>query len=286
MKSTVNGNSAESISELRTAVEKEDFVLTAKSYEAAKTLFLTAASPLDRRERWKAVSPEYGSGEYFRTVDRSGRSVSTAASVLDDFRRTLADHADFEVWFIEESSIDQERPERRTLCPARWLCHLVGFRHLSVHLFLKVDGDDEHLLVQVRGTEKAESPGAFDLPVAGHVAAEQKERVALLREAKEELGLEADDLLKLTALGGYEYKEPGSGSWMRNIEFRWLFEAALSPGTFSRLRPARDEVAAIALFSLSEVESMIATFPERVASGLRSSFPVYRDTDRFKAHAL
>jgi len=286
MKSAPNINHAESISELRTAVGKEDFVLTPKSYEAAKRLFLTAASSDDRSKTWKAASPEYGTGEYFRTVDRHGRLASTSASVLEDFRCTLADHDDFKVWFSEGSSIDQERSESRMLLPARWLCHLVGFRHLSVHLFLTVDGDDEHLLVQVRGTQKAESPGAFDLPVAGHVGGEQRERDALLREAREELGLEAADLLKLSEMGGYEFKEPDSSSWMRNVEFRRLFEAAVSPGTFSRLRPAPVEVAAIALFSISEVESMIAMFPERVGSGLRSSFPVYRATDRFKAHAL
>lgn len=286
MKSTNSDHCTDSISELRLAVEAEDFVLTPKSYDAAKRLFLKVKSSDDRSERWKTVSPEYGTREYFRTVDRLGSVSSTTAGVLEDYRRTLGDYAAFEAWFNEGSSIDQERCETRTLLPARWLCHLGGFRHLSVHLFLRLDGNDEHLLIQVRGTRKAESPGAFDLPVAGHVAAEQNDRDALLREAKEELDLEAADLLKLTALGGYEYKEPDSSSWMRNVEFRLVFEAALSGSTFSKLRPAQDEVAAIALFSIAEVESMIATFPERVASGLRSSFPIYRATNRFKAHAL
>lgn len=286
MKNAASNDSADSISELRLVVEKENFVLTPRSYEAVKRLFFTAASSFDRGKHWKAVSPEYGIREYFRTVDSRGRFTSAAAGVLEDFRRTLGDHADFDGWFREGASIDQERSESRTLLPARWLCHLGGFRHLSVHLFLLLDGDDEHLLVQVRGTGKAESPGAFDLPVAGHVASEQKERDALLREAREELGLEAADLLKLTVLGGYEYEEPDSSSWMRNVEFRRLFEAALSPNTFLELRPPRDEVAAIALFSISEAESMIAAFPERVASGLRCSLPIYRATDRFKANAL
>jgi isopentenyldiphosphate isomerase len=188
----------------------------------------------------------------------------------------LEDHPDFRLWFSEGASVDQKDSEKEALLPARWLCHLAGFRHLSVHLFLTIDGDDEHLLVQVRGTKKAESPAAFDLPVAGHVGAEHTEEEALLAEAREELGLEADDLIRLTALSSYQYKEPDSSSWMRNVEFRRLFEAALSPTTFSKLRPAQGEVAAIALFSILEVESMLSTFPERVASGLRSSFPIYR----------
>lgn len=286
MKNDDHNDSVDSISELRLAVEKEDFILTSKSYEAVKRLFLTSTSSDDRSKRWKAASPEYGTREYLRTVNSRGSLVLTAAEVIEDFRRTLGDHADFHVWFSEGASIDQGRSESGTLLPGRWLCHLVGFRHLSVHLFLTIDGDDEHLLVQIRGTRKAESPAAFDLPVAGHVGAEHTEEEALLAEAREELGLEAHDLIRLTALSGYEYKEPDSRSWMRNVEFRRLFEAALSPATFSKLRPARDEVAAIALFSISEVESMVTTFPERVASGLRSSFPIYRAMDRFKAYDL
>lgn len=265
----------DAISELRNAVEKEDYMLTPKSYEPVKRLFLATTSSSDGRKRWKEMAPEYGIPEYLFSVDSRGHAVLTAARIIEDFRRTLGYHPDFDLWFKGGSSFKKEPSAKTTLFPARWLCHLTGFRHLSAHLFLAPDGDNEHILVQVRGTEKAESPASFDVPVAGHVEAEQTEQEAVLREAKEELGLEPDVLMNLTAIGGYEYRDSNSKSWIRNVEFRRVFKATLSPSTLGEVRPAREEVAAIALFSISAIESLIAKFPERVASGLRLSMPIY-----------
>ncbi len=256
-------------------MEKEGYVLTPSSYEAVKRLFLATTASSDGRKRWKEMVSEYGIQEYLFSVDSRGHPILTAARIIEDFRRTLVYHPDFDLWFTRGSSFKKERSAKTTLSPARWLCHLTGFRHLAAHLFL-APGDNEHILVQVRGTEKAESPASFDVPVAGHVEAGLTEQEAVLREAKEELGLEADALMNLTAIGGYEYKDPDSKSWIRNVEFRRVFKATLSPSTLGEVRPAREEVAAIALFSISAIESLIEKFPERVASGLRLSMPIYR----------
>ena len=272
----VDSNLIIPISELRIAVERENHVLSPKSYEAVKRFFLTTTCSSCWGKDLKELSREYGIQEYLRTVDNQGRLVPTKTEIIADFRRTIRDYPDFKLWLKEGSCSEQKHSAKTILFPARWLCHLAGFRHLSVHLFLVPVGDDKYILVQVRGTEKAESPGCFDLPVAGHVGPEQTEQEALLREAKEELGLEESDLINLTELGVYEYTEPNSVSWRRNIEVRRVFQASLNAKKLLEIRATQDEVAAVALFWTSAMESLIALFPERVASGLRSSMPIFK----------
>ena len=263
------------VSELRIAVEKDDYVLTPKSYRAAKGLFLATQHFSPRGKSWKDLSPEYGNREYLCSVDSKGSVVSSPSELVEDFRRTREKYPDFEFWFREGPLFPAQEA---SLFPARWLCHLAGFRHLSAHLFLMPGEDTEYVLVQVRGIKKPESPGCFDLAVAGHVGAGQTEKEAAMREAKEELDLDTGDLRDLTMIGGYEYLEnSASGSWIRNVEFRRVFKASLSQGALAHLRPAQDEVAAISLFSVTAIESLVTTFPERVASGLRASLPVYTE---------
>jgi len=139
--------------------------------------------------------------------------------------------------------------------------------------------------VQVRGAGKAEAPGCFDLPTAGHVTGLEEIEEAFFKELRQELSLKRGDLHELWLLGAYAYDPPPDPSGLRNAEYRVVFRTQLDAASRSRLSVPSDEVAAITALSLAELEGLIAGFPDRVASGLRASFPLYL-RDRTQASAL
>ena len=61
--------------------------------------------------------------------------------------------------------------------------------HLVVHLH--VQNDEGELLLQKRAQSKDTNPGLWDTSVGGHVRGGEEVRAALLREAREELGIDA-----------------------------------------------------------------------------------------------
>ena len=97
------------------------------------------------------------------------------------------------------------RPTGQTL--PRGEVHRRGLWHRSAHLWLT---DGARLLLQQRHPGKETDPGRWDIAVAGHLSAGQTPLEAILREAREELGLELE-AAALTVLGAWpkEYVEPG-----------------------------------------------------------------------------
>jgi isopentenyldiphosphate isomerase len=158
---------------------------------------------------------------------------------------------------------------------ARWLCHLLGLRHKVVQLFIDHPAEDSLTLVQVRGVNKAEAPGCFDAPAAGHVVGLESETGAISLELEQELGLAVADLDESEMIGTYHYCAPLDHSTLCNVEFCVVFAGRLKPGRLQRIRFVDGEVAAISLFALSELQALIDTFPERVAPGLLGAFPTY-----------
>ena len=218
------------------------------------------------------LAPEFGKSEFLLCVDDAGASVAPGKSVRTDLHDTLAHHPGFGRWF-RVSQVDGAP----VLLVARWLCHLAGFRHRTVQLFLEHPTADAYTLMQVRGLDKAEAPGCFDLPAAGHVAGVDTIEEALFGELEEELGLRPEDLNGLVAVGRYVYNDSLAGTAFRNVEYRAVYSARLKPGALGKARFVDGEVAALALFSVSEIETLIERFPERVASGLVGSWPIYRE---------
>jgi len=104
--------------------------------------------------------------------------------------------------------------------------HRRGLWHRSAHLWL-VSG--ETLLLQQRHPGKETDPGRWDIAVAGHLSAGQTPLEALLREAREELGLELDGAA-LTLLGAWpkEYLEPtfADREWQHVFVGSWDGDAA------------------------------------------------------------
>ena len=126
--------------------------------------------------------------------------AAIGTSSLVDFNETLEHYPGFGRWFRAA-----QVGGTPVLLVARWLCHLAGFRHRTVQLFLEHPTAEAYTLLQVRGLDKAEAPGSFDLPAAGHVAGVDTIEEALFAELEEELGLRAEDLDGLAAVGRYVY---------------------------------------------------------------------------------
>ena len=104
--------------------------------------------------------------------------------------------------------------------------HRRGLWHRSAHLWLT---DGRRLLLQRRHPGKETDPGRWDIAVAGHLSAGQTPIEALIREAREELGLVLDPE-SLTLLGAWrkEYVEPGfeDREWQHAFAGVWEGDAA------------------------------------------------------------
>lgn len=116
--------------------------------------------------------------------------------------------------------------------------------HLTVHLHV-VDGRGG-LYLQKRSMLKDLYPGRWDTAVGGHAGAGEEPRSALLREAREELGIDASAAEPL-----YEYLHSNA----HESEYVHTFGIVL-PGPF-RLHP--DEIAGGRFHSRAEIEAGLGT---------------------------
>jgi 8-oxo-dGTP pyrophosphatase MutT (NUDIX family) len=260
-----------SVDALRAAVGAAGYELDQAAYGRVWALFAQCSADPTAMEELKRAAPEYGRREFLANVDDGGRPVVAAREDLAH-ARSVRD-PEFDLWY-QEANLPGDG--RSVLLIARWLCHLAGFRHRTVHLFLDHPTHRNHTLIQVRGVDKDEAPGCFDLPVAGHVVSMDTVERTLSRELGEEIGLTTEMLTELTLLGTYEQGYVDDRSGFHNVEHHTVYRARLADEGWLAISAADHEVAAIAVFAVPDLEAMVERFPERVARGLRGSFPFYR----------
>ena len=258
------------IQHLRARTSQSDHLLNPSTYREIRRLFDACTSDPSTLAALCARSPEYIKREFLLNIDQTGAPIHPTTPALVDYRRTLHRHPTFALWLQE-----RQAGGRSLLLVSRWLCHLAGFRHRTVQLFLDHPTAEGYALLQVRGFEKAEAPGCFDMPCAGHVPGLQPMKDTLLEELAQELGLTRTDISPPETLGRYEYRGPIDDPALYNVELRAVHRARLCTGALSRIRFLDREVAALALFAISEVQTLIDTSPEHVASGLTASWPLY-----------
>jgi isopentenyldiphosphate isomerase len=221
-----------------------------------------------------SAAREFGRPEFLRCVNLRGEVVYAAESIIKDFRETAAQHPEFGLWF-QSVTIREKDEDKQLLLIARWLCHLAGFRHTSIHLFIEHPELKDYLFVQVRAVDKPESPACFDLPVAGHIVGTDSAKESLFKELQDEINLTPDDIADLEMLDCYDYDEEPKKASFQNVEFRMVFRSRLKNDSLLKIKFNDHEVAAICMFSIAELQDMINRFPERIASGLKKSFPIY-----------
>jgi 8-oxo-dGTP pyrophosphatase MutT (NUDIX family) len=259
---------AESWSALRARVAEADHALSLALYTDLRRAFSDWASDPTGLQQ---LTSEYERPEFLMPVDRTGMPIPLSEDVLEDFEQTAAQCPDFNRWF-QVATLPEG--DHRTLLVGRWLCHLLGFRHRVVHLFIDHPTLDGYTLVQVRGLRKLQSPGRFGVPAAGHIVGSTPVREALFQELHEELNLARGDVDNLKQIGAYDHQDALVRN-IRNIEFRLVFRGQLKGDRLFTVQFADGEVAALAVFVLSELQALIERFPERVSSDLSGSLPVY-----------
>ena len=259
-----------SVQRLRSMTDKADHVLDLTTYEQVGRLFDACITKPSLQAELRTIVPEHGDREFLLSVDQKGLPVFPSADLLADFDKRVAEHPDFGDWF-QQDQIDN----RPVLLAARWLCHLAGLRHRTIQLFLDHPTAEGYTLLQVRGLNKTETPGCFDMPCAGHVTGLQSVEDALLEELAQELGLDRCDISPPQSLGSYEYRGAINDPVLYNVEYRALHRSRLRPGALSRIRFVDHEVAGLTLFAVSEVQALLEAAPDRVASGLSASWSLY-----------
>jgi isopentenyldiphosphate isomerase len=256
------------LAQIITTIEAEDHQLTDTSYHEILEYFVNCQSDPSYVLEIQQSAKEYGEKEFFLCTNQKGEPVSVRKDILEDFHITASKFPTYQLWF-HEGQLPDKQP---TLLIARWLCHLVGFRHRVVHLFISHPELGDHTLIQIRALDKAESPGCFDLPAAGHTTGTDTIEESLHKELMEELGVRVDALKDFAQLGSYNYSGP---STYHNVEFRTVFFGRLNSEDWLRINADSNEVAALVSLPIYKLEEMIVDFPERVASGLKASFPLF-----------
>jgi isopentenyldiphosphate isomerase len=268
-----NARQKSRIMDLAERVKQADHLLSLDVYRLLRSWFVQSINRPAFLESLRSQAPEYDHFEYLVCVDRTGQPFEIPPSLLEDVQQTIQGYPEFKKWF---QVVPQ--PAKQTLLVGRWLCHLLGFRHKTIHLFIDHPNLSGFTLVQVRGACKAEAPGRFDLPVAGHIDGLLSEQEALYKEMFEELSLRPEDLLELELLTRYsEENEGGSGSSFRNAEHHVIYRCRVSEKAIARLKPGAGEVAAIACFSIDELAALMRKFPDHFASGIKNSFKYYQE---------
>lgn len=127
----------------------------------------------------------------------------------------------------------------------RSTCHgNPGLAHLVVHLHVFDAGG--RLYLQKRGLTKDTYPGAWDTSVGGHVMAGEAIGDALLREAREELAIDA-------AGARFLFSYRASGSFETEVAHVYALEWR------GAIQPDPSEIEEGRFFALPEIEALVGT---------------------------
>ncbi len=166
----------------------------------------------------------------------------------------------------------------------RWLCHLVGLKHLASHIALYFIAQGTVIfLLQVRNWTNSDSPGHLDISVGGHVKKGKTAIQTAWLEMEEEIGFDAQDLVKekLKKINEYSASD-SSGDWYHNNEWCEVFSAELKPGSISKLQFTDGEVVGMYLCPEPGLTTLLKQDKISIASALRN-FIIHRKTTNKKS---
>ena len=126
-------------------------------------------------------------------------------------------------------------------------CHKKGLWHRAVYAFI-VD-KDFNVLLQRRSAKKDLWPNRWDVTIGGHVDAGEIGRQALIRECKEELGIDIkDNEIKFLVSSTSVYKT--DGYYNRHYDEGYLIIKDIDPNV---LKLNSEEVSEVKYFSASDI---------------------------------
>jgi isopentenyldiphosphate isomerase len=145
-----------------------------------------------------------------------------------------------EEWF---DIVDEDG--RVTGSAPRSVCHN-GSKLLHPVVHVHIINSKNLLMLQKRSSLKDIQPGLWDTSVGGHVSSGEKLEDAILREVKEEAGIDID-LKKITPLSRYVFES----SIERELSFSFVYK------TDDTIRHNAEEIDEVGFFSLNEIKRLI-----------------------------
>ena len=140
------------------------------------------------------------------------------------------------------------------------LAHRTGSIHRVAHLWLYKPG---FVLLQKRSLQKKAFSGCWDVAVAGHVGAGEGCADAVVREAREELGLDIKrGALSMIGVFRTSFEPPG----LRNNEFMHVYCAG-SDADAAKLKLQAEEVDEVRWFSFDAARKMAELGREVIPHG-------------------
>ncbi|MCR5186858.1 MAG: NUDIX domain-containing protein [Clostridia bacterium] len=131
------------------------------------------------------------------------------------------------------------------------IAHEKGLWHMSVHVWLV--NDDNKILLQHRCAEKKLFPNTWDCSFAGHISAGETPIQAVLREGKEEIGIDVD-LERLSLL--FTNREMIKYKDINSNEFVYIFLLKQNFG-LDEMKFQKEEVSGAKYVSINDFYDMI-----------------------------
>lgn len=156
----------------------------------------------------------------------------------------------------------------------RWLCHLIGLRHGTVHIILWSAHNKPRMLFQLRSRMKKDFPLHIELSVTGHGGMEKDWLVSAYREMQEEIGLTAENLTgNLIFVGNNFMSYDEDKNNFHDREFVRIYTQRLRPSGVGSLSLREDEVEKIYFISEDNISGICSKF--KIAPGLKHTLPFY-----------
>lgn len=138
-------------------------------------------------------------------------------------------------------------------------CHKRGLWHRAVYAFI-ID-DNRNILLQKRSSNKKLWPNMWDVTVGGHVDAGEFGRQALIREVKEELGIQINDSDIKYLVGSTSINVQGD---IINKHYNECY-LIVKNIDISDIKIQKEEVSEVRLFSKDEILKRISNNYEGLA---------------------